>query len=100
MFKAEILVLYRKGGCSIGTVLPRNIFKKIKQKIRHKLLVFVRRMWHLTVFGSPTWSCMQAHRVAEGERSQDEPGEDPLKDSASVLHPGRGAGRLRGSVHS
>lgn len=45
-------------------------------------------------------SCMQAHRAAEGERSQDEPGEDPLEDGASVPHTGCGAGRLRGPVHS
>lgn len=42
---------------------------------------------------------MQARRTAEGERSQDEPGEDPLEDGATVLHTGRGAGRLRGPVH-
>lgn len=44
--------------------------------------------------------CMQAHRAAEGERSQDEPGEDPLEDGASVPHTGRGAGGFWGPVHS
>lgn len=48
----------------------------------------------------PLSMCLQAHRAAEGERSQDEPGKNPSEDGASVLHPGCSASWLRRPVYT
>lgn len=84
-------------GSSVATSLsPGEATKKYTDTIQYMLCCVLKFQQCQTTL----LFCIQAHRATKGEGPQDELEKDPLKDSASVLHSGCGAGRLPRPIHS